>query len=112
MSGTLTRRNFVRLAMGSLITLPSVAGGFIIPVREAHAETGGETHAGDADDATTKITLVFASEVGFYVADVSKTESVPIPGARVKVTSRYNDKSVEGVTGKDGIVKLDIRNLA
>ncbi len=112
MSGSISRRNFVRIAMGSFVVLPSVVGGFLIPRREALAESGGETNAGGADDATTKITLVFASEVGFYVADVSKVETVPIRGARVKVTSRYNDKSVEGTTRADGVVKLDIRHLA
>ena len=109
-----SRRDFVRIAVGSLVTLPSVLGGFVVPPTLAYAEDTppSEAYGGNAKDATTTITVVTASELGFCVADMADGGKTKVPGAKVVVTSRYNGKVVEDTTDDDGIVVLDIRELA
>ena len=36
-----TRRDIIRIAVGALMTLPSVTGGFVVLARQAFAEAGG-----------------------------------------------------------------------
>lgn len=109
-----SRRNFVKLAIGSLVTLPAVAGGYAVPASLAIAEPAkeGEEDGGSALDNITKITMVSASEVGFVVVDTANGGRTKIAGAHVVVTSRYNKKQVDGYTNPDGETILDVRNLA
>ena len=114
LASSISRRGFVKFALGSLITLPVVAGGYAIPASIAHAEPlkSGEEDGGNALDDITKITMVSASEVGFVVVDTANGGRTKIKGAHVTVTSRYNKKQVDGYTNSDGEVILDVRNLA
>ncbi len=110
-----SRRDFLGMALGTLISLPAVAGGYLVPASVAHAAEspkGAEQDGGEALEGTTKITMVSASEVGFVVVDTSNGGRIKVPGATVKVTSRYNKKSVKGTTNEEGEVILDVRNLA
>ena len=110
-----SRRGFLGLALGTLVSLPAVAGGYLVPASVAYATedtTGAEKDGGEALDGTTKIKMVSASEVGFVVVDTSNGGRTKIPGAKVKVTSRYNGESISDTTDKDGEVVLDVRDLA
>ena len=113
----LTRRNFFRMAVGSLTALPAVAGGFLVEATEAYADEAGltirrEEDGGEADSATTKIVLVTANEVGVHVIDTAFGGRQVLAGAEVTLTSRYNGKSITQTTKADGIAIFDITELA
>lgn len=57
---SISRRNFVRVAMSSFVTLPAVAGGFLLPMGpdEALAEEGAA-----AADVTAHIVVVKSNEL-------------------------------------------------
>lgn len=114
MPHNISRRNFFRLATGSLLTLPTVAGGFMVPPSIAYAEEPqrGEANGGSADGVTARIVVVSASEVGFCVVDMADGGKTKVEGATVTVLSRYNNKSVRDKTDKDGVVVFDIKNLS
>lgn len=107
-----SRRNFLRLAVGSLVALPTVAGGYAVPAVYADSLKAGEKDGGNALDDITKITMVSASQVGFVVVDTANGGRTKVSGAHVTVTSRFNNKSVDGYTNNDGEVILDVRKLA
>ena len=119
MSSTLSRRNFFRLATDALVTLPSVAGGFlaITPDEALAAEI---PYASDIDGGTlypdevkAEIIVVNPWEVGFMLVDMADGGESRIPYAHVEVTSRYNrEKSVSGTTDEFGTLVLDISELA
>ena len=93
--------------------MPAVAGGFLVPPSVAYAEEGlSETHGGTADGVVERIVVVRKSEVGFCVVDMSKGGTDKVVGATVRVTSRYNGKTVEDKTDYQGVVTLDIMELA
>lgn len=116
-----TRRNFMRIAAGAITVLPSVVGGFLVPA-PAYAEEGDEEvsqeYAGELNSTTTKVEILKASEAGFYVVDIAapKEGNPPqekrVPNAHVRVTSLYNNRTVEGTTNSEGIVRLDIAALS
>ena len=112
---SITRRNFFRMAVGSLVVLPTVAGGYLMDTAYA-AESDGdyrqETDGGPVENPTTKIIIVEGYELGVNVVDTATGGRDPIAGARVHIVSRYNGKDVSGVTNEEGHVKLDIRDLA
>lgn len=112
-----TRRSFFQMAVGSLVVLPTVAGGYLIDTQTAFAEEPNgeylqETDGGPVDATTTQIIKVKGYELGIHVVDAATEGRNPIAGARVRIVSRHNNKSVEGVTDKDGHVALVIRDLA
>ena len=110
-----SRRGFLGLALGTLVSLPTVAGGYLVPASVAYATEGtkgAEKDGGEAVGGTTKITMVSASQVGFVVVDTSNGGRTKIPNAKVKITSRYNKESVTGTTNEEGEVILDVRHLA
>lgn len=108
-----SRRDFFKIVTGSIVAMPAVAGGFLVPPTTAYAEENlSETHGGTADGVVERIKVVAKNEAGFCVVDMSKGGTEKVVGATVRLTSRYNGKSVEDVTDEDGIVTLDIRELA
>ena len=111
-----TRRNFFRMAVGSFVTLPAVAGGFLVEMPTAYADEPEryfqQKDGGQVDNTITEIVLVAGYQLGVKVADAATGGRDPIPGAHVYLTSRYNGKSVEDKTDYQGIVTLDIRELA
>ena len=128
---TITRRNFLRAGAGSLIALPAIGGvGIFSRARVAQALTV-QDEAGGAftNEELAKITVVTRTEMAVVAVDVAKIpsttvvtseglESGTIPpeayvvGAKVRVTSRYNGKTVEGVTDAEGKIIFDIRELS
>lgn len=113
-SPTVSRRNFINIAVGTLTTLPAVAGGFLVPfcVNEALAD---EATAGDDDEVKAHLVVVKPYEVGIVVEDVSKTpdkEGYNVEGATIKLTSRCNGEALTGTTDKYGIYKFNITNLS
>ena len=128
---TITRRNFLRAGAGSLIALPAIGGvGIFSKARVAQALTV-QDEAGGAftNEELAKITVVTRTEMAVVAVDVAKIppttvvtseglESGTIPpeayvvGAKVRVTSRYNGKTVEGVTDAEGKIIFDIRELS
>ena len=114
MSHSISRRSFFRIATASLMTLPTIANGFLVPHNVAHAEElpRGESFGGGADGVTERIVVVSASEVGFCVMDMADGGKSKVAGATVTVTSRYNGKSVQGMTDEDGIVVFDVKELS
>ena len=114
---SLTRRNFFRMAVGSLTALPAVAGGFLVEVPNAYADEPGltvrqEEDGGSANSATTKIVLVSANEVGVHVVDTAFGGRQVLAGAEVTLYSRYNGKSITQTTKDDGITVFDITTLS
>ena len=111
-----TRRNLFRMAVGSFATLPAVAGGFLVKTQPAYADESGkvsqETDGGEVENPTTKIEVVRGYELGVNVVDTATGGEDPIAGAHVRIVSRYNGKEVSDYTHDDGIVKIDIRDLA
>ena len=118
-----TRRSFVRLAVGTLTSLPVLAGGLVVGPPTARATEGdkvaSEYPIGGPSEPTV-IDVVMPWEVGFMVIDVTKgTENEagmvsypPVAGATVTVTSRYNGKVARGTTDADGVANLDIKALS
>ncbi|MDO4797234.1 MAG: hypothetical protein Q4A01_04340 [Coriobacteriales bacterium] len=116
MRSQITRRGFVKLATDVLWSLPVVAGGVLATApREALADDvpKSETSGGTVDSGAPGATIIVLqpSEVGFYVVDMSTSKKTPIPGAHVRVTSRYNGKTAEGDTDELGMLSLDITEL-
>lgn len=126
MSTSVSRRNFIKLATDTLWSLPVVAGG-VLAMNPAQAlaeddsyeedytseEDGGSfdnTSGGTTNDV--QIIALKPSEVGFMVRDLGKKDNPAIPGAHVRIRSRYNGEVVEGETDKDGTLVLDITKLA
>lgn len=114
----LSRRGFLRAAAATFVglctlePLPRVDGGYLSPI--------GEFLSTREALATERfiITVVSITEVGVNVVDVSNNNA-PVEGATVTITSRFNGKSVSGVTGEGftdpvdkGKVILDIADLA
>lgn len=107
MRSQITRRGFVKLATDVLWSLPVVAGGVLATApQEALADDvpKSETSGGTVDSGAPGATIIVLqpSEVGFYVVDMSTPKKRPIPGAHVRVTSRYNGKTAEGDTDELG----------
>ena len=111
-----TRRNFFRMAVGSFVTLPAVAGGFLVEMPTAYADEPEryfqQKDGGQVDNTITEIVLVAGYQLGVKVADAATGGRDPIPGAHVYLTSRYNGKTVDDYTPDNGIVTLDISELA
>ena len=111
---SLTRRNFFRMAVGSLVALPSVAGGYLVEVPTALAaeEYRKEADGGPVENPTTEIVIVAGYELGVNVVDTAAGDNEPVVGALVTLTSRYNGKEVHDTTNNKGRVQFDIRDLA
>ncbi|MBQ9041372.1 MAG: carboxypeptidase regulatory-like domain-containing protein [Eggerthellaceae bacterium] len=107
----ISRRSFVQIAVGSIVMLPTVTNALLLPSREALADEGGQ--AAELLGSSS-IHIVRTDELGLVVRDVSKGQDVAglIPGAHVKVTSRYNGVVVEGRTDDKGAIVFDISQLA
>lgn len=116
MPSNVSRRDFLRIVTGSIISLPSVATATVATVPHvALAATQQET---GTDDTlyTNEVQLVplTLSEVAFVVCDVSIGDPSKnrVAGAHVRVISLANGKAVEGTTAADGSVMFDIKELA
>lgn len=116
-SSHLSRRSFVEVAVGAISVLPAVAGQVLLtPSGIAYAEesagVSSEVDGGDATNAkTVKIIAAKPYESSFIVTDMADGGATYVKGARVRVTSRSNNKSVEGTTNDQGLVLLDISSL-
>ena len=113
----ISRRSFVELSIGALMSLPTVVGGYLaLTPQEALARAGAsgtsEQDGGAYSGAEAEIIVVRPWEVAFMVVDMSDGGNTRIPGANVTVYSRYNQKTVSGVTDNKGVVLLDISTLA
>ena len=116
MSPRVTRRQFFKIATDALWALPVVTGGVLATTpREALAEEvpQSETSGGTVNPGAPGATIIVLqpNEVGFYVVDMSSQKKTPIPGAHVRITSRYNGKTAEGDTDDLGMLSLDIAEL-
>ena len=106
--GGLSRRSFFKVAVGSIVALPAVAGGFLLPAddplgpQEAYADEGNEI----------KIVIARAYEAGLFVVDTKGGANKPVPGAKVTLYSHYNQKTLSGTTNDKGVWLADIRDLA
>lgn len=121
-----TRRAFMELTTGMLVSLPTLAGGLVLAPRPAHAESNPSPDPTDdlelagAESEYVVIDVVMPWEIGFMVVDVTKGTAndagmVSYPAvvhAKVTVTSRFNGAVAEGTTDDDGVVNLDVRKLA
>ena len=107
-----SRRNFIRLSMGAITLLPTVASEALLPAVAAADEGDAALGATLGSDAT--VYIVRKTEISVVVRDVAKGLHVPnlIAGAKVKVTSRFNGQAVEGTTNADGAATFDIAALA
>ncbi|MBQ9007337.1 MAG: hypothetical protein IJ092_13360 [Atopobiaceae bacterium] len=116
-----SRRAFFELATGMIVSLPTLAGGLVLAPTPAYAEdsTDEDEQAGKKSEYVI-IDVVEPWEVGVMVVDITKGVETdgglmsypPVPGAKVTVTSRFNNKVVSGTTGDTGVVNLDIRSLS
>ena len=120
--GGISRRTFIQAASGSLVALPTLAGGLVLAPRPAYADEANSQAPAIQGSEYVVIDVVYPYEVGFMVVDVTKgkvndagmVSYPPVEGARVTVTSRFNGNTVTGKnpTDKDGVVNIDIRQLA
>ena len=107
----ISRRGFVAggLAAFSSLMLPCIEGDrfSILPIgtRKAQADEG--------DSSEADIMVVSRTQIGVVCYDVTDTENLkPIPNAQVKITSRFNQKVLEGTADAQGKIIFDIRELA
>ena len=104
----MSRRTFVQLSVGTVAVLPMISHGVFATGLPPRAYADERV----ANSNPVKIVVVSPKQVGFYVVDQAGEKDTPIPGAHVVLSSRYNSKVVEGDTGENGIVLLDIEELA
>ncbi len=102
--GYISRRSFIK---GS--------GAFAAGLALEHL--GGDifsaTPANASESAETKIVIVRPTQIGIVAYDVTNASNpISLQGCKVKITSRYNNKVVEGTTNQDGKIVLDIKDLA
>ena len=110
-SHALSRRSFLRLAAGTLTALPTVVGGVLVATpTAAFAEDGLEAQAATTD--VLKLVALRTTEVCVSVIDLTDGGRRAIVGAKVKIISRYNDKTAEATTGDNGVAVLRIAELA
>lgn len=104
----------MRATVASLLTLPAVGGvGIISKARIAQAAGLSQTPgAVFSDEELAKITVVTRHEVGFVVVDMAIGPEAFVPGAYVKLTSRYNNLTREGITDEEGKIVFDIKELS
>ena len=104
---TFSRRNFVKLSVGALTVLPVAANGLF-------AEGGQDIAyaAGDEGTGTHRLVVVSPTQVGLYITDQADDANTPIPGAKVTLKSRYNNKFLTATSDEDGIVLFDVEELA
>lgn len=123
-----SRRGFLQAAgiTAATIFLPRVPGGVLLgglahqtaDAAEVTAAPGTAAAAtsGLKGSATSDIIVVSRAEVAFVAYDLSKTDddgkAAALAGVHVTVTSRYNGAQVEGTTGADGTVILNIEKLS
>lgn len=107
----ISRRTFVQLTVGSIVMLPTVTNALLLPSREALADEGAQ--AAELFGGSS-IHIVSTSELGLVVRDVSRPKDAAnlIPGAYVKITSRFNGATLDGHTDSKGAITFDISKLA
>ena len=101
-----SRRNFLKLSIGALASLPAVgAGAFAVPWarREALA---------DEQETTVRVVVVTARQIGLAVTDQTDGGHAPVEGATVTLYSRYNGKTETKTSDQDGVVVFDIVDYA
>ena len=103
-SGGLSRRSFLQVAVGSIVTLPAVAGGFLLPFEPQEALA--------AEGNTTKVIIAQSYEAGLCVIDTKDGKRVPVPNAKVTFYSHYNKKTFSDKTNAQGVVLLNLKDLA
>ena len=107
---SLSRRSFLRAAMGSIVVLPSVAGGFLIPF--AGESEGGVAYAADekAGPTSLKVTIARADQCAIVVRNMEDKKEL-VKGAKVTVTSTENKKAQTLTTDGDGKCFVDLAQL-
>ena len=107
----ISRRSFVQLTVGSIVMLPTVTNALLLPSREALADEGD---AAAGLFGSSSIHIVRTNELGLVVRDVSRPGDAAnlIPGAYVKITSRYNGATADGYTDDKGAITFDLTTLA
>lgn len=110
-ASNISRRSFLRLTVGSITLLPTVASVFALPAEAALAE---EDDLRAQLVGGTVVYIVNPREVGLVVRDVSVEDGSEdhIAGAFVRITSRANGAVLEGTTDDEGNVRFDITELA
>ncbi len=119
----ITRRGFVQSAIGSIIVLPAIGGvGIFSQRRVAHAAVGIDEMTGASftnEGYVEKITVIDHTEMSIVVVDSAIGPRAFVPGAKVKLTSRYckdnpryENDTVEGVTDEEGKVIFSIKHLS
>ncbi|MBQ9069004.1 MAG: hypothetical protein IJ131_08095 [Eggerthellaceae bacterium] len=105
--GTFSRRSFVKLAVGTLAVLPTVASELLIEGGQGTAYAVGDEASG-----THRLVVVSPTQVGLYIADQASDANTPVPGAKVVLTSRYNGKALSATSDEGGIVLFDVEELS
>jgi len=99
---SLTRRSFVKVAVGTIAALPVVSGGLALPFSTPEKAYGLDT----------VIVSAKSDEAAVVVMDLAGKKHVPLEGAHVKITSNFNNEVAKGTTDKQGKVILNITALA
>lgn len=111
----LSRRSFV-MTVGALVALPTVAGGFAMPIWTEKAYAAGDESGSSSDSsngsAETKVIVAKKNEFGIVVCDMTENKKTPVANAAVKLVSYSSNKEISGKTDAEGKVLLDISSLA
>ena len=100
-NGSLSRRSFMKVAIGTIAALPVVSGGLELPFAPEKAY-----------GIETVIVSAKSDEVAIVAVDMASNKRAPIEGAHVKITSNFNNLAIEGNTDKQGKVILNISSLS
>ena len=71
-SDGISRRTFIQAASGSLVALPTLAGGLVLAPRPAYADETNSQEPVIQGSEYVVIDVVYPYEVGFMVVDVTK----------------------------------------
>ena len=113
-SKDISRRSFIAggVAIASSLFLPQIEGmqdAFsVLPfgAKKAYAADGKSS-------IETDIMVVGRTELGVITYDVTDPQNpIVVPNCHVKITSRFNDKSVEGTSNEEGKIIFDLEDLA
>lgn len=105
-----SRRSFIKVAVGSLVMVPTISGGAAQLVGEAYADNGTANSKSVA--AETTVVVAKANQISVAVFDTTSGKNKRIPNANVKITSLATKKTVNVSTGATGYATLDIDSLA
>lgn len=84
-----TRRAFLGVVVGSLVTLPAVTGGFLLGIRDAHGDEGTALHPTSSAALPTTATPTVENVVAALASGVIALVAIGL--RRTHVTARDRD---------------------